>query len=124
MMIVANTIAGRISLLASKITVSFGRRSLSGRARVLLQPAEDVLDVDDRVVDQAADGDREAAERHDVDRLTHPVEHEQADRERERQRRQRDQRRAHVQQEQDQDDRDDDRRVAQRVDARCRPTAG
>ena len=35
----------------------------------LLEVPVDVLDLDRRVVDEDADGEREAAERHDVDRL-------------------------------------------------------
>ena len=42
------------------------RARIAGRA-VLAQPAEDVLDVHHRVVDQRADGDGDAAERHGVD---------------------------------------------------------
>ena len=37
------------------------------RAAVLAQAAKDVLDIDHRVVDQFADGNGEAAERHGVD---------------------------------------------------------
>ena len=62
---------------------------------VLAQPAEDVLDVDDRVVDQLADGDGQAAERHRVDRQAEQREHDRRDQDRERDGGQRDRRRAH-----------------------------
>jgi hypothetical protein len=32
------------------------------------QPAQDVFDIDHRIVDQAADGNRQPAQRHGVDR--------------------------------------------------------
>ena len=40
---------------------------------VLAQAAEDVLDIDDGIVDELADGDREAAERHGVDGQPHQM---------------------------------------------------
>ena len=57
-----------------------GRDHLQHRARigklpVLLQAPEDVLDVDDGVVDELADGDGEAAERHRVDGHAEGLEH-------------------------------------------------
>ena len=82
---------------------------------VLPQPAKDVLDVDDRVVDQLADRDRQAAQRHRVDRQPEPLEHQRRDDDRQRDRRQRDERRAEVQQEQEQHDHHQDRAVAQRL---------
>ncbi len=51
------------------------RRARIAERAVLAQPAEDVLDVDDRVIDQFADGDRDAAERHGVDRQSGEIEH-------------------------------------------------
>jgi hypothetical protein len=93
MMTVAKTIAGRISLLASKMTSRLARRSPAG----LLQASEHVLHVDDRVVDEAAHCDREAPERHDVDGLAQRVESEKPRRERERKRGQRHESRADVQ---------------------------
>ena len=66
-MTVANTTEWRISVLARYTTSSIGSRSPSGRRRILAQPAHDVLDVDDRIVHQLADGDGEAAEAHAVD---------------------------------------------------------
>ena len=42
------------------------------------QPAEDVLDIDHGVVDQLADGDGEAAQRHGVDRQPEQLEHDDA----------------------------------------------
>ncbi len=43
---------------------------------VLAQAAKDILDVDHRIVDQFADGDREPAQRHSVDRQAHEPEHD------------------------------------------------
>ena len=67
MMTVANTIDVRISSVASRTTAAAGSCSPPGLRAVLAQPAHDVLDVDDRVVHERADGDRHAAERHGVD---------------------------------------------------------
>jgi hypothetical protein len=69
----------------------------------------DVLDVDDRVVDEFADGDGQAAQRHDVERHAKAVHGEQRNRERERERGQRDDRGPHIEEEEDEDDGDDDR---------------
>ena len=55
----------RTSWLAAAITSRAGRGC--GTCAVLLQAPQDVLDVDHRIVDQLADGDGEAAERHRVD---------------------------------------------------------
>ena len=44
------------------------------RRPVQPEPAVDVLDVDHRVVDELADGDGEAAERHGVDRQPEELE--------------------------------------------------
>ena len=65
MISVANTIEFRISLDALKMTVATGcwRR----RVRVLFQPPKDILNIDDRVVHQFADGDGQSAQRHRVD---------------------------------------------------------
>ena len=71
---VAKITGERISSDASRTTSTRGR----GRRerRVLAQAAHDVLDVDDRVVDEHADRDREAAERHRVERVAEAGEHE------------------------------------------------
>ena len=80
---------------------------------VLAQASQDVLDVDDRVVDELADRDREPAEGHHVDREPPRPEHQQRHRERERQRGEGDEGRPHVDEEEDEDDRDDRGRLDQ-----------
>ena len=72
---------------------------------VLAQPAEDVLDVDHGVVDQFADGDGEAAQRHGVDGEPHQMKDDGGDEDRNRDGGQRDRRRAPVEQEGEQHDR-------------------
>ena len=71
---------------------------------VLAQPAEDVLDIDDGVIDQLADGDRKAAQRHRVDRQAKQLEDDGRGQDRDRDRGQRNGRRAPVEQEREQDD--------------------
>ena len=100
----------RISLDASRTTSIAGRGS---GAAVLLQPALHVLHIDDRIVDELADRDRDPAERHRVDRDAEDRHDDGGHEERERDGRQRDDRRAHVEQEQEQHDRHDDAAVAQ-----------
>ena len=101
-------------LVAGRVGDRQHAAALLGRQRgVLAEPPEDVLDVDDRVVDELPDRDGEAAEGHHVDRHAGCPERHEGDREAERQGRQRDQRRPPLEQEQHQDDRDEDRRVAQ-----------
>ena len=65
-MSVAKMIDCRISLEAREDDVEDrrGHRLL----RILLEPSEDVLHVDDRVVHELADGHGQPAERHRVDR--------------------------------------------------------
>ena len=53
--------------------ISSAIASATARRRPVLHAAMDVLDDDDRVVDDEADGDREAAHRHEVDRLAEPA---------------------------------------------------
>jgi hypothetical protein len=60
--------------------------------------------IDDRIVNQFADGDRQTAERHRVNRQSEPVKHDRRHHQREGNRRQRDQRDAQIHQEQKQDD--------------------
>ena len=69
---------------------------------VLAQSPEHVLDADDRVVDQLADGDGEAAQRHRVDGEAEQLKHDHRDQDGDRDGRQRNERRAPVQQEQEQ----------------------
>ena len=67
MISVAKTMDFWISMLASKTTCMVVLRLSSGCEAVDAQPAEDVLDENDRVVHQRADGDGHAAQRHGVD---------------------------------------------------------
>ena len=58
--------------------VGGGHHDIEHRARiallaVLAQAPEDVLDVDDRIIHQLADGDRQAAKRHRVDGKPHQM---------------------------------------------------
>ena len=62
MMTVANTIDERISSVASRTIVRRGLSLGFWLGAVLAQPSHHVLDIDDRVVDQVADGDRHAAQ--------------------------------------------------------------
>src|SRR5262249_38097643 len=98
-----------------------------GRRVVLPEAAVDVLDVNDGVVHEFAEGDGDAAQRHDIDgervagEQADQAENQCGDGERERDGRQRDERRAEIQQkeEQDHDDEDsaNDQRLADVVDA-------
>ena len=81
----------RTSWLAAAIDLDGRQRRRRCRA-VLLQPAQDVLDVDDGVVDQLADGDGQAAQRHGVDRQAEGLEDQHGDQDRERDGRERDER--------------------------------
>ena len=67
--------------------------------RVLAQAPHDVLDVDDRVVDQLADGNGQSAQAHGVEREAEPVHGDGGGNQRERQRDERDGGGAHVHQE-------------------------
>ena len=86
----------------------------------MLQRLVRVLHHDDRRIDHRADGDGDAAERHDVRGESEPVHREEREDDRDRQRDDRDERRAHVPEEHDADQRDDDafldQLFAQRVD--------
>ena len=82
------------------------RRARIARLAVLAQAAKDVLDVDDGVIDQLADGDGETAERHGVDGEAERVEDDGGRQDRDGNGRQRDEGRAHIEQEQEQDDGD------------------
>jgi hypothetical protein len=81
---------------------------------VLPQAAHDVLDHDDRVVDQRAECDGDAAQRHGVDCRAERLHRQNGGNQRERQRDQRDRRRAHRDQEGEDDGDDENRPVAQR----------
>ncbi|HMM35750.1 MAG TPA: hypothetical protein PKA62_13565, partial [Thermoanaerobaculia bacterium] len=87
---------------------------LGGPGAVLAQAPEDVLDVDDRVVDEAADRDREAPEGHRVERRPHRLQCEDGDDERDGERHEGDERRPGIEEEEEEDDRDEDRPVAKR----------
>ena len=87
---VAKTIDRRISRLASITTPSAGRRASLRQPRVLAEPARDVLDIDDRVVHERADGNRHPAEGHAVDRQSRRAQAGDRGEERQRDRQQRD----------------------------------
>ena len=75
---------------------------------VLAQAPEHVLDADDGVVDQLADGDRESAQRHRIDGEAEQLKDDHRHQHGYRNGRQRNERRAPVHQEQEQDHGDDD----------------
>ena len=75
-----------------------------GLVEVLLQSAEDVLDIDDRIIDQFADGHRQAAQRHGVDRYPEIAEGQRRDDDRQGNGGQRDQAGAEIPEEDEQDD--------------------
>ncbi len=74
--------------------------------RVFAEPAHDVLDVDDRVVDELANRNRQSTEAHAVERQAEPIERDHRREQRQRQREQRDRRGSEVHQKHD-DDQDD-----------------
>ena len=76
---------------------------------ILLQPAQHVLDAHHRVVDQAADRNRQPPERHRVDRQAEILEHQRRHEDRHRDRGERDHRRAQRAEEEEQDRRDEHR---------------
>jgi hypothetical protein len=80
-----------------------------------LEMLVDVLDHHDRGVDHRADGDRDAAERHDVRVHALLVHHDERREHAERQRHDDDQRRTHVQQEQQAHEADDDELLGELV---------
>ena len=77
------------------------------QSAIFAQAPEDVLDVDDGVIDQFADGDGDAAKGHGVDGQTGKIEHDRGRQDRHRDRGQRDRRGPPVHQEQEQHDGDD-----------------
>ena len=89
--------------------------SLPAGAR-LAQSPDDVLDVDDRVVDDHPDGDHQPRQDHHVDRRAAQVEHEQGGDQRQRDRDQADERRPPLEQEGDEDQRS---RAGSRAAAPC-----
>ena len=95
----------------------FGRRTAIAprQAPLLLQPPEDVLDRDDRVVDQQADRDRQAAKRHRVDLEAEGRDHQDPGDQREGNGERRDQSRPDAAEEQRQDHDDQDRAPAKRL---------
>ena len=70
----------RIGIATSCAAASTACRAICPDAEV----AVDVLELDDRVVDQPADAEREAAEREDVERLAGEVEQDEGGDDRER----------------------------------------
>ena len=86
-----------------------------GFVEVLLQAAEDVLDIDDRIIDQFTDGHRQAAERHRVDGYAEVTEGQRRDDDREGNRRQRNQAGAEIPEKDEEDDDHPDHAVADRL---------
>lgn len=101
-MIVACTIEVRISVDASYTTFSDGTPFGFREPEILLEPFEDVLHVDDRIIHQRSDGNGHTTETHRVDGKAHQFERENRYEQRERQCYQRDDRRAYVHQEEEQ----------------------
>ena len=103
--------AGPTSVAASPMTRHWSAPS-GGCAAVLVAPALEVLvrvlDHHDRRVDHRADGDGDAAERHDVRVHALVVHDDERHQDADRQRDDRDERRAQVEQEHEADERDDD----------------
>ena len=81
---------------------------------VLAQAPDHVLDHDDGIIDQRAQGNGDAAQGHGVDRCAEHLERQDGGHQRQRQRHQGDRRRAHRKQEGEDDGDDKDRPVAQR----------
>ena len=90
--------------------VGVGHRPLA----VFAQPPEDVLDVDNGVVNHAAEGHRHAAEGHGVDTDTEGAEHDHGQQERKRHGQKADKGRPEAEKEDEQDDGDDARALQQR----------
>ena len=111
---VANRIALRTSDEARNTTSKAGRRLGLGLVPILAQPAEDVLDVDDGVVHERADRDRESAERHRVETTSEEREHQDPAHQRQRDRDCGDERGPHVPEEEEEDDQNQDGTVPQR----------
>ena len=88
-------------------------RQWLGFRLVLAQSPEHVLDIDDRIVDELADGDGEAAQGHGVDAQAEQMEHDHRDQDGDRNGGQRDGCRAPVEEEQEQDECHDDERFDQ-----------
>ena len=84
-----------------------------GLAVLLPQPAEHVLDPDDRVVDERADRDREAAEGHGIERPPEERDHHDSGHEREGDGDRRDEGRPQVAEEEEEDDDHEDPAVPQ-----------
>src|SRR5205085_4490920 len=82
---------------------------------VFAQATKDVLDIDDRIVDQFADRNGQSTKRHRVDRHAQPFENQRGDQNRKGDRCQRDERRTQIQQEEKQNHHDEQAAVAQRM---------
>lgn len=83
------------NIVASNALVPCGR----SRRRLFVH----ILDIDNGVIDQRADGDGDAAKTHCIDRQTHEMQGYERDDNRERQRDKRDERGAHIHQEEEED---------------------
>ena len=84
------------------------------------QPAEDVFDIDDGVIDQFADGDGQPSQRHRVDADSEVGHRDDGRHQRQRNRRQADERGAEIPEEQEQNDRDEHAAFEQRALDDCR----
>ncbi len=104
---VAKTTECRISVLASYTISRADLRASERQLRVLAQTAHDVLDVDDRVIDELADRDRQPAEAHAVDGEAEPIERDDGRQQRQWQCEQRNCCRADVHQKHDHDNDDE-----------------
>ena len=83
-------------------------RTWHSKGLVLLQPAENILHVDDGVVHHFADGNGESPERHGVQRDAEFLQHNDSSEQRQRNRRDGNKRGAKVAEEQEQHHRDED----------------
>ena len=106
----------RVSHLAAGLVDHPESRFGFGRVGVLAEPSENVLDVDDRIIHEFTDGDREPAERHRVDRHSEPLEDQARDDDREGYGRERDESRSEVKEKQKQHDHHEDAPVTERLD--------
>ena len=95
-------------------------RLAAALAPMLSQPADDILDVDDRVVHDVTESDDEPRQDHRVDRRAAPLEHQQCSDQRQRNGDAADQGDAPIEQEEDEDDHQqqaaDEQRIGQVAD--------
>ena len=106
----------RVADLAAGLVHDPQGRLRIGCVGVLAKPAEDVFHVHDGVIHQLADGHRQAAERHGVDRHATRLEDEASDHDRQWNRRERDERRPKIEKEEEQHDDHENATVAEGLD--------